>query len=89
MLADADLQTSLWPVISRRLVVNLFLLLDGWMDGRTDGRVYLNIDGELGHGVRERGVVHVVRAALKEILQPLLPAVESGRRDVGRVGTVH
>lgn len=59
------------------------------MDRWTDGRVYLDIDGELGHGVRERGVVHVVRAALKEILQPLLPAVESGRRDVGRVGTVH
>lgn len=62
-----------------------FVPAAGWMDGR----VYLDIDGELGHGVRERGVVHVVRAALKEILQPLLPAVESGRRDVGRVGTVH
>ena len=48
----------------------------------------LYVDGEVGDGVGQGGVEHVVRPAGEDVLQPRLPPVQRHRRDVGRVGPV-
>uniref|UniRef100_J3MZZ8 Uncharacterized protein n=1 Tax=Oryza brachyantha TaxID=4533 RepID=J3MZZ8_ORYBR len=49
----------------------------------------LDVDGEGGDGVGERGVEHVVGAPGEGVLQPRLPPVERQRRHVRRVRPVH
>lgn len=47
------------------------------------------MDGELLDGVRERSVQHIKRLPCEHVLQPLLPPVERGGRDVGRIGAIY